>query len=230
MRRYSILPILMAACLIFLPSLSYAQADNQQVVQRVDQLVKKHYMDGIQYEQANALGKEAIPHLLELLHNPAEKQFWVNVIVTLGFIEDSSALDPLISFLESAKGEVDGFTFRAMTSVPFAIGCVASNGDRKALEFLKEMAKAPPPSVLQWSFGQQKIENLLTAEALTGLAVSGRPEARTELLKLKSEIENRNAPAGREFLLGNIKDGLQTLDRMNIEGRSRMFNPQPESR
>ncbi len=230
MRRYPILPILVVACLILVPSFSHAQADNQLVEQKVNQLVKKHYMDGIQYVEAHALGKEAVPHLLEALNNPAEKQFWVNVIVTLGFIEDSSALDPLIAFLESAKGEVDGFTFRALTSVPFAIGCIASNGDRKAFDFLRQMVIAPPPSVLQWSFRQQKIENILVSEAVTGLGVSGRPEARAELVRLKSGIESRNAPAGREFLLDNIGESLRTLDKMNIEGRSRMFNPQPESR
>lgn len=229
MKRYSILPILVVACLILMPSFSYAQTD-QLVAQKVNQLVKMHYMDGIQYVEAKALGREAVPHLVELLNNPAEKQFWVNVIVTLGFIEDSSALDPLIAFLESAKGEVDGFIFRALTSVPFAIGCIASNGDQRAFDFLRQMVTVPPPSVMQWSFRQQKIADLLRAEAVTGLGVSGRPEARAELVKLKSGIESRNAPAGREFLLDNIGDSLRTLDKMSIEGRSRMFNPQPESR
>ena len=63
---------------------------------RVDELVFKHYLDGIQYVAAHELGAAAVPHLLELLDDPQHKEFWVNITATLGFIEDSSAVAPLI--------------------------------------------------------------------------------------------------------------------------------------
>jgi hypothetical protein len=224
MRRIALLSLFVIAASICLPLRANTQTDDP-VKAKVDELVRKHYMDGIQYVQANALGSEAVPYLVEMLNNPADKQFWVNIIVTLGFIEKSSSLDPLISFLQNAEGEVDGFTFRALLSVPFAVGCIASNGDSRALDFLTEMAHTPPTATRRWSFGSQRIDHLLAEQSVTGLAVSGRAEAREELLKLKNDLKNRKGLPDQESLMESIDDGLGTMDRIVNEGRARIFNP-----
>jgi hypothetical protein len=213
--------------LVFSPLTTLAQTDDPLKAQ-VDDLVHKHYMHGVQYVQAKALGPAAAPYLIDLLNNPDEKEFWVNIIVTLGFIEDSAALDPLISFLSDARGEVDAFTFRALLSIPFAVGCIASNGDSRALGYLLDKLSPPVSQSAQWSFQGKKIDQLLVEQSVTGLAVSGRPEARAELLRLKDEIEKKEGPSDRLLLIESVKDGLTTMDRIENEGRTYIFNPKRE--
>ena len=93
--------VVLMAILVLIPLSISAQTDELKT--RVDDLVFKHYVDGIQYVEANALGDGAVPYLVELLDNTDVKEYWVNIIVTLGFIESSSALNPLVSFLEENR-------------------------------------------------------------------------------------------------------------------------------
>jgi len=191
---------------------------------QVDDLVHQHYMDGIQYTQAKALGPGAVPYLVKLLNTPAEKEFWVNIIVTLGFIEDSSAADALISFLDNAQGEVDVSTFRALLSVPFAIGSIASTGDSNTLSYLVNKVAA---GGARWSFKGKNIDNLIAEQAVVGLAVSGLPQAKSKLIEIQSQIRAKNAQGvtNQNFLIESIKDGLGTMDRIKTQGRENAFNP-----
>lgn len=194
---------------------------------QVNDLVHKHYMEGIQYTQAKALGPVAVPYLVKLLNTPAEKEFWVNIIVTLGFIEDSSATDALISFLDNAQGEVDAFTFRALLSVPFAIGSIASTGDSNTLSYLVNKAAASTTGSARWSFKGQNIDNLIAEQAVVGLAVSGLPQAKSKLLEIKNRIQTEKAQgiSSQNFLIESINDGLGTMDRIKAQGRKNAFNP-----
>ncbi len=227
MRIDLVFSVLLILALVSSPLTTLAQTDDPLKAQ-VDDLVHKHYMHGIQYVQAKALGPAAVPYLIDLLDNPDEKEFWVNIIVTLGFIEDSAALAPLISFLSDAHAEVDSFTFRALLSVPFAVGCIASNGDSRALGYLLDNLSPSASRSAQWSFQGKKIDQLLMEQSVTGLAVSGRPEARAELLKLKEEIEKKEGPSDRLLLIESVKDGLTTMGRIENEGRANIFNPKRE--
>ena len=192
---------------------------------RVDDLVLKHYLDGILYTDAHDLGQDAIPYLIELLNDPGKKEFWVNISVTIGFIEDSSALDALILFSESPEGEVDGHTFRALLSIPFAIGCIASNGDTQAFEYLMNGLHDPDALQVRWSFRNNDIRRLLMEKAAVGLAASGRTDARAELLTLEQEISGQEPGLDREFLIETIQTCIPFMDRMARDGREFAFNP-----
>lgn len=196
---------------------------------KVDDLVLKHHFDGIQYKEANALGSNAIPYLLEMLNDPNIKEFWVNIIVTLGFIENSTALNPLISFLENSYGEVDSYKFRALLGVPFAIGCIASNGDSKAHNYLVDKMHTPENTLVRWSFRGKNINRLLAEKSIIGLAISGQARARKELLSLKDQIEQGFRSAEQTFLLEHVKNGLNLMDRIKVEGRSKIFKPKYKS-
>ena len=221
-KAVDILMILITFLILFSHSI-YAQTGDD-LKAKIDGLVLKHYFDGIQYTEANALGPNAVPYLLELLNNPNIKEYWVNIIVTLGFIESSTALNPLISFLENSRGEVDISNYRALMSVPFAIGCIASNGDPKAFNYL--IGKVYTPSPVRWSFRGKNINRILAEKSIRGLAISGQARARAEILKLKGEIERKKGPTEREVLIKSIKNGLDIMDRIKNKGRSTIFNPQ----
>lgn len=225
MKKGTSILVILFVCLIFSPLNITAQIDDA-LKTKVDDLVHKHYINGIPYAQANSLGPDAVPYLLELLNNPDEKEFWVNIIVTLGHIESSTAREPLISFLENARGEVDVNTFKALLSVPFAIGCIASNGDPKALNYLIGKVYTPENNAVGWSFKESKINRHIAKASVSSLAVSGQSRAKAELLKLKDRIERKMASPEQELFIENIKDGLKTMNRIKNNDRSKIFNAQ----
>ena len=199
----------------------------------VDRLVLKHHFGGIPYEEAKALGSRAIPHLAGILSDLEKKEFWVNAIVTLGFIEDPAGLAILTSFLDSAEGEVDVSTLRALLSVHYAIGCIASTGDEDAYDQLSSWIDRPQAKAISWSFKGRDVRSLLSNRALIGLAVSGRPEATSKLEQLRSQRLSEEAglataePGYRPELLA---EALELMDRIQARGRKGAFNPNTHTR
>lgn len=224
--------ILRGTILLMVLLIPCSAISDESLKTEVENLVHKHYINGIPYVEAHNLGPEAVPYLVEMLQDPNEKEFWVNIIVTLGFIESTQAFDPLIAFLENAEGEVDIHTFRALLSVPFAIGCLGSTGDSEALNYLIGKINPPVQESIKWDFRGKNIRLLLSQRAIIGLAVSGRLEAKKVLLDLKRQIvdnEEVTQQAGssskeREALSPYIKEGLHIMERIEQEGRSHIFN------
>jgi hypothetical protein len=205
----------------FFPAAGLAQSE-ADIKASVEDLVGKHYHDGIPYEAAHALGHKALPHLFELLGDPNRKIFWVNIIVTIGFIEDASAVEPLVAFLENTQGEVDSFTFRALLAVPFALGCIAGGGDAGALQYLAGSVQAPPN--IRWRFRSKPVDELIVEQSVMGLGASGRPEARELLLDLKTGIERKTHPQAHALRGGNVDQALAIMDSIATKGRSAAFN------
>jgi len=220
--------VLAFAILVVFPLCIHAQTDDDLKTQ-VDDLVFKHYFEGIQYVDANALGPDAIQYLVELLNNPDKKEFWVNIIATLGFIEDSTALYPLTSFLENAQGEVDYFTYRALMSVPFAIGCIGSNGDSMALDYLVDIVDDPKGPSYKWSYKNKNLHRNLTEYAIMGLIVSGHPRAEAKLKKIKDQIDKNNGPPEHKVFKEHVNNGIKDMGRFKGKGRSQIFNPQRDN-
>ncbi len=216
-------------CTLLVSPLLYAQADTD-LINKVDMLIHNHYMNGIDYAQARALGPDAIPYLVEQLNDPEQKEFWVNIIVTIGFIEDSSAISPLKDFLETTVGEVDVFTLRALLSVPFAIGCIASSGERESLNYLETWVDTPDVPPASWSYQNKDVRALLSEFALTGMAVSGRAEAREKLEQL--QIRGDKAfprgliRAAQQSRANTLDNALLLMTRIEKAGRATIFNPQ----
>ena len=218
--------VLTGALLVMLalgPPSGLAQSDTD-VQTRVDDLVGKHYLHGIPYDVAHALGPGALPRLFELLGNVERKPFWVNIVVTIGFIEDDSAVDPLLAFLQNTQGEVDRFTFRALLSVPYALGCIAS-GDDRALQYLVGNLDASREPTVPWRFRDKPVSELIVEQSVMSLAVSGRPEARSLLLDLQAKDAQRTGPQARALRGGNVGQGLAIMDRIATEGRAAVLNP-----
>lgn len=224
MTQMKILIFLFITIAMTFPISAVADTEDEPMRPKIESFVLKHYFDGIQYKEAKALGPLAIPYLIELLNKKEVKEYWVNIIVTIGFIESSTGLDAIISFLEQAKGEVDIHTFRALLSVPFSIGCISSNGDTKAFEYLVGRIHTPEKFPADWSFRGKKTGLLIASQSITGLAVSGSPAAKAELLKLQTNIESNNAPKDHHYYMENLLNGLDTMARIEKEGRGQIFN------
>jgi HEAT repeat protein len=223
MRPFAIITVVVL--MIAFPIVARSQTSDE-IKASVDDLVHKHYMDGIPYAQANALGPDALPYLFELLSNPDEKIFWTNIVVTIGFIEDPSAIDPLIAFLEGTPGDVDGATFRALMSVPYAVGNIAASGDGRAIDYLNANITDPLNLNLRWNYRGKPVEELIAEQSVMGLAVSGRPEARQRLQRLQADTTEKGGQETRRFRTHTVPQALGLMDRIDARGRAAVLNPQ----
>ncbi|MDH3686413.1 MAG: HEAT repeat domain-containing protein [Myxococcales bacterium] len=183
-------------------------------------LVRKPWIEGIPHEVGAALPLEACPRLLELLADPAESAAHANVVLALGMAECPGAYAALAD-LSRTTGPVDRETYRALRTIPHAMGFLAAQ-DSRALVWLD--ARSRGASAPAWSFRNHQGPALADAErrrAATGLAFSGRPEA----LRTLEDLAASPDPGVRAA----ASDALGLADRIRAEGAREVLDA-PEAR
>jgi hypothetical protein len=165
-------------------------------VAAAEALVRAVWFEGIPLARARALGAAASARLAEMLSDPHEAAHNANIVLALGASGQAGAFDALTTWAaRTARGEVDRHAFRALRSLPFAMGLLAAEEPR-ALAWLLERAGADAPAP-GWSFRRKRgarLGTLLRRQALTALGLSGRPEARA-LLEEVAEAPDAKAAA-----------------------------------
>ena len=169
-------------------------------------VVRKAWIEGLPYEVGSALPPAACPRLLELLAAPDEGAARANVVLALGMAECPGAFDALAA-LASTSGPVDRETFRALRTIPHAMGFLAAS-DARAVAWLDDRSRGRTAPA--WSFrshGQARVASAERSRAVTGLALSGRPEALRTLEELAAspEPEIRSAAGEALGLAGRIR-------------------------
>lgn len=192
--------------------------DSEEIV-----FVHKLYFHGISYSDAHELGPAAVPQLLLLLRDRSEAPYWVNTIVTIGFIGDTTAVDPLLTFFAEQRDEVDGHTCRALLSVPFALGCLAFGGSESAFTYLTKRASPADWEDLQWRFGTEDLPAVMVEQAIIGLGVSGRSAARAVLAETPRTF-GALSPEVRARLADLIGEALRANERISEEGPEQYFD------
>ena len=188
----------------------------------IGDFVRATYIGGIPYDDANAYTPNVVPMLLRMLADENESLHWGNVIVTLCIIGDESVVEPIIAFIErNVEGNVTESQYRAKSSAIMALGyLINKSGNERSLTYLTESVS---PALwnqrgIEWRApfhaDDQERNIALSNDAILGLALSGRPEARTVLRNLQS----------RESLIG-MQEGLisaavETLDAIAERGLS----------
>lgn len=116
-------------------------AEGFSPAKELNQFITEEYIIGLPCEQAGQFGPESLPALVEMLKDSGYQDYWENVILTMGCIGDSSAVQPIQDFVENHKGQISFEAFVALQSVPTALGFIAKNGDERALELLSRLAR-----------------------------------------------------------------------------------------
>lgn len=165
--------------------------------QQVDvrDFVRQAFVHGVPYEEASSYGALVVPTLLAMLEDPAEQEYWTNIVGVLGMIGDDRAVEPLIAFAASRTAEtLSPAQYRAKSSVPLALGYLVNKaGNQRALSYLIQGLN---PAV--WSqrgvtwrspYHATDLERglQLTTSAVLGLAVSGSPAAAQALRALQGD-------------------------------------------
>lgn len=143
------------------------------------ELVRPTYIDGFPTERARALDAAGVARLAALLRQTTELAAHCNAVTALGWSGRADAVAALIEYAASApRGDLPRARYCALTRVPLALGHLARTQDAAFAWLLEQAAQgARDPG---WSHGHQsgqRLALLLDEQVLTGLALSGRPEA-----------------------------------------------------
>lgn len=137
------------------------------------------YFEGYPVADQSELSADAVARLGAMLVEPAQEPYWSNVVLALGASGRADALVHLEAFAaREPAGEVSGALYAARASLPVALGMLAHTRPR-AYALLAAMAR-DARSERGWRFQSLRggsLNRALRNAALTGLAVSGRPEA-----------------------------------------------------
>lgn len=156
-----------------------AQAPSPLGAAEIEARVRQIYFEGYPSADGTTLTPQAVSRLAEMLVDPAEQEYWANIVLALGASGNPAALAPLADFAASEpSGEVSGDLYAARVSLRVALGRLAHDHP-PAMELLASLAR-DQRSQRAWHFQTlrgAKLSRALQRSAITGLAVSGRPEA-----------------------------------------------------
>lgn len=176
------------------------------VVQPPDDVVRfvsQHWIEGVPSSVASQYTEDDARKLLELLVDESgqHEEFLPEVVATLCFIGSAVAVEPLISFVEG--GRAGRAVFTAKNAALIHLGdLVRKSADQRALAFLTrvatDMATArglSEPQVAGMAAAGQSgadVEALgaeLAVSATLGLSLTGTPEARQTLGRLRGATD-----------------------------------------
>src|SRR5262249_10742654 len=147
--------------------------------------VRRHYAEGLPYAEIRRFGPAALPRLRAMLKDAAEREYWSNIAGAIGIVGGPDASETLIGFVDaSGNRALDADSYRAALTAVMALGYVANSGDERALSFLAAAARrSNAPS--QHTDSLRLEPSTIGVQAILGLGLSGRPEARTVLEELQ---------------------------------------------
>jgi hypothetical protein len=184
--------------------------------------VTSTYAHGLPYVDAHAYGTDAVPSLVAMLTDRSLEPHWAKIVVTLGFIEDASAVQPLMDFVKQQTGPISSDAFRAILSVLPAVGQIAYRGDPTALQIV--MAFVDPGAYRSYGidfvysrYHGDAIGEILGRADIMALGVSGRPEALAVLKQMAGD------PALRQAWKSEVTNAIDVNVKMSTFGPERVF-------
>jgi len=192
---------------------------------RADRIARAIYYEGLPYAEARELSDAEIARLMELLDDPAQLRDHPNILVALGMSGSPAAFEAIAGYaLRTSSGELDRLAFRARRSIPHAMGQLARVDDR-ALAWLMRAASdaggAPAQSFRQ--LDPERLARLMRREAITGLALSGRPAAARRLGELAA------APGADPEIVEHCREALRLHARVAREGPAAVLQTEFEA-
>jgi hypothetical protein len=214
-----------------------AQAESPQPQQSgsgpmdVRDFVHQTFIHGVSFEDASRYGTSAVPTLLAMLRDPAEEQYWPNIVVVLGMIGDEQAVEPLISFIQNGdQARLSSAHYRAKTSALMSLGYIINKtGNQRALNYLRESASPETwaaksvagTAPFQASTTERNID--FSKHAILGLALSGRPEA-AEILRTLQQPTGTDAQRAFQAQVSDlVSEALNEHQKISREGLTNYY-------
>jgi hypothetical protein len=201
------------ASLCFFASNGAAQPSDLEP-SRADRLAATVFFEGVPLEAARDLSDTDVARLIELLTDPAEIRQHPNILVLLGMSGSPAAFDAIADYaLRGPSGELDRLEFRARRSIAYGMGHLA-RVDGRALAWLiraaTDASAEPQRSFRQ--MGPERVARMMREGAITGLALSGRPNAARVIAEIIA------APSATPRIVERGNEALLLHGRMSREG------------
>jgi len=146
---------------------------------RADRLASAIYFEGVPFDETRDLSDGDVARLIELLGDPTEIRKHPNILVALGMSGSPAAFDAIANYASSgSSGELDRLEFRARRSIATGMGHLARVDDRAfawLIQSATDASAAPRHSFRQ--IDPDRFARLMREGAITGLALSARPDA-----------------------------------------------------
>ena len=198
----------------------------------VKDFVRKIYITGIPYDEANEYTSADAPILLNMLQGKNESPYWGNIVVTLSIIGDERSVDPIIRFIEQQEdGELSDADYRSKSGALMALGyLINKTGNVKAINYLVESInpKVWAQRNVDWNtrlHANAEDRNVdLSTMAILGLALSGRPEAVEALNVDPANLNFQPITIGLDHrLIEIIEPALETYEQVAKDGLSEYY-------
>lgn len=162
----------LALCLALSPALAKADS-GESLKEKVDFLISRHPIHGLQRSQFLALGDSALPFLAEALRDESRKTSWGNAAAAIGLLGDTSYFDTLRVFIwHRFSGPLDDDTWVAIRLAQMNMAGIARRSPR-ATQYLIAMSVPKPWLRLPWTYQKDTREyqaELMAEGALTALS------------------------------------------------------------
>lgn len=181
----------------------------------IEDIVRRHYPEGLPYAEIRRFGPAALPGLRAMLNNAAEKEYWPNTVGAIGIIGGPGTSDSLIGYIDASRDRsLEPDAYRAALTAVVALGYVANGGDARAMSFIVDASRrtnepSPHTDSLRLS------PSAIGGPAILALGLSGRPEARVAL----EELHRSGDDAMRE----RTAESLRTLEHVAKVGLAGYF-------
>jgi len=204
------------------------EPEQRQVTAPVEEFVRRTYIHGVPYEAAAAYGPSVVPKLLEMLADPANEEHWSNVVITLCIVGDESVLESIQSFIgENGSAPLSRAGYAAKTNAITALGYLIYRTDsEEALEYARQgLQPSTWTERIRWRSpyhsNQKDLSVQLAQMSVMALALSGHPDGRSALEKLKTDASHARVAAPINDLLD---DAIETNDFVRREGLAKYLN------
>ena len=198
------------------------EPEQRQVTTPVEEFVRRAYIHGVPYEEAAAYGPSVVSKLLEMLADTAEEEHWSNIVVTLCIVGNESVLRSIQSFIsENGSGPLSRASYAAKTNAITALGYLINRTHSE--EALHYAERGLQPSTwterIHWrspyNSNQEDLSVQLAQMSVMALALSGHPDGRAALEKLKTDASHARVAAPINDLLD---DAIETNEIVRREG------------
>lgn len=198
----------------------------------VTAFVAQRWPHGFPTTAATHFSPEEVRQVLPLLQRMDAVGSWENVVLLAGAAGGPGTAEDLIRFLRSAAWDpANPAAVQAKLAVPPALGYLANRlNDRAALAFLLEASRpgfwvqiASRATSVERRLG---LERALASQTVTGLSLSGRPEARQRILALQGQVRQTGRPVlpGGVAAAGSMPDAAARDSRILQQALERLDN------
>jgi hypothetical protein len=166
--------------------LALATAATADPVADAEALARDSFYEGLPVEAAHELDSAGIARLIEMLGDPAEARHHAQVLELLGMSGHRDAYAAIKAAAEDEpRGEVDRSELRKRVAVFAALGHLAAEDDRALADLEAAVEAVPAPRWRHRGLRGERLSGLLRRSAVSGLARSGRKEARAALERIE---------------------------------------------